>query len=456
MHVCVCVKWVSGMVGAPTHGLLCVVFMRPKHLPWLSESDFQHPAMWAAIMLAIFIGGGGGSQRGALGFFNKPLMCFVMHWLYFTVKAILLLCQPVHFSPNCLFLQLPLVMLSTQLHRYHLFIFGETTNALPPLPKAPSQMYGMIPWSGHCKRKENTKSATSFIEKWWTEREREQSGKKKSTVSDSPLCETQFSLPLFFYLAPLWRPCLCGGRKNRSALFRLVSAIMKKRHQLKNGGSSRRLSQHSADNNYRLLSGDKRKSVEEERTRDGARSLARSPSPHYFTQIIFTPTSSWLQRIRNGFVLTLAVYASLEAGWTGTECNPDSSVWWTNRACRSNSPIKMIRFHRHIFDSKDSRCLTGPQTFPQMWLLVWINLHVSPYVSVPTCTNWLSLAVGVYRAALMRFARQQIQVNRILHIILEQLDRRRSACPCFRFTPNRNQRIYGGGVHKPFYIIALT
>lgn len=111
------------------------------------------------------------------------------------------------------------------------------------------------------------------------------------------------------YLAPLWRPCLCGGRKNRSALFRLVSAIMKKRHQLKNGGSSQRLSQHSADNNYRLLSGDKRKSVEGERTRDGARSLARSPSPHYFTQIIFTPTSSQLQRIRNGFVLTLAVYA---------------------------------------------------------------------------------------------------------------------------------------------------
>lgn len=85
-------------------------------------------------MLAIFIGveGGGERQRGALGFFNKPLMCFVMHWLYFTVKAILLLCQPVHFSPNCLFLQLPLVMLSTRLHRYHLFIFGETTT--PPTP----------------------------------------------------------------------------------------------------------------------------------------------------------------------------------------------------------------------------------------------------------------------------------------------------------------------------------
>lgn len=42
-------------------------------------------------------------EWGVLGFFNKPLICFVMHWLYFTVKPILFLRQPVHFSLNCLF-----------------------------------------------------------------------------------------------------------------------------------------------------------------------------------------------------------------------------------------------------------------------------------------------------------------------------------------------------------------
>lgn len=86
-----------------------------------------------------------GRQRGALGFFNKPLMCFVMHWLYFTVKAILLLCQPVHFSPNCLFLQLPLVMLSSRLHRYHLFIFYENNNP----PTHPNQTQLTHPTPNH-------------------------------------------------------------------------------------------------------------------------------------------------------------------------------------------------------------------------------------------------------------------------------------------------------------------
>lgn len=73
-----------------------------------------------------------------------------------------------------------------------------------------------------------------------------------STVSDSPLCETQFSHPLLLSGAIMetvfaWRQ---GKKKTRPALFRLVSAIMKKRHQAKKGGSSQRLSQHSADNNY--------------------------------------------------------------------------------------------------------------------------------------------------------------------------------------------------------------
>lgn len=281
MCVCVCVKWVSRMVGAPTHRSLCVAFKRPKRLPWLFWKWLSAPSHVGLDNVGHFHWWGG-HQQGALGFFNKPLMCFVMHWLYFTVKAILLLCQPVHFSPNCLFLHLPLVMLSTRLHRYQLFIFGETTNPARSLTTAPSRMYGRILWSGHYKKKEmKTKAAAptmSFTETWWREdRERERDNsvgeKKKSTVSDFPLCETQFSLPLFFYLAPLWRPCLCGGRKNRSALFRLVSAIMKKRHQLKNGGSPRRLSQHSADNNYWLLSGDRRKSVEGKRTRDDARLL---------------------------------------------------------------------------------------------------------------------------------------------------------------------------------------
>lgn len=72
------------------------------------------------------------------------------------------------------------------------------------------------------------------------------------------------------------------------------------------------------------------------------------------------------------------------------------------------------------------------------------------------CIRGLSLAVGVYRAVLMRFPRPQIQVNQILHIILKQLVARRAGCPCFRFKRNGNKRIYSGVAHKPFYIIALT
>lgn len=37
--------------------------------------------------------------------------------------------------------------------------------------------------------------------------------KKWSQVSDSPLCETQFSLLLLFYLVSLCGPCLSGGRE---------------------------------------------------------------------------------------------------------------------------------------------------------------------------------------------------------------------------------------------------
>lgn len=62
-------------------------------------------------------------EWGALGFFNKPLvMCFVMHWLYFTVKTHSVPSPASALLPKLPFLQLPFVMLSTRLHRYHLFI----------------------------------------------------------------------------------------------------------------------------------------------------------------------------------------------------------------------------------------------------------------------------------------------------------------------------------------------
>lgn len=62
-------------------------------------------------------------EWGVLGFFNKPLvMCFVMHWLYFTVKTHSIPSPASALRPKLPFLQLPFVMLSTRLRRYHLFI----------------------------------------------------------------------------------------------------------------------------------------------------------------------------------------------------------------------------------------------------------------------------------------------------------------------------------------------
>lgn len=85
-------------------------------------------------MLAIFIGG-----WGVLGFFNKPLvMCFVMHWLYFTVKTHSVPSPATALLPKLPFLQLPFVMLSTLLRRYHLFILWNNnpvkTKQAHPLP----------------------------------------------------------------------------------------------------------------------------------------------------------------------------------------------------------------------------------------------------------------------------------------------------------------------------------
>lgn len=114
------------------------------------------------------------------------------------------------------------------------------------------------------------------------EREKERRRERENRVGEkrNPQLVIPHYVKLNFPSCSSFIWCHNGGRvcvvaeKNRSALFRLVSAIMKKRHQLKNGGSLQRLSQHSADNNYWLLSGDKRKSVEGKRTRDGARSLS--------------------------------------------------------------------------------------------------------------------------------------------------------------------------------------
>lgn len=46
-----------------------------------------------------------------------------MHWLYFTVKTYSVPSPASALLPKLPFLQLPFVMLSTLLHRYHLFIF---------------------------------------------------------------------------------------------------------------------------------------------------------------------------------------------------------------------------------------------------------------------------------------------------------------------------------------------
>ncbi len=77
-------------------------------------------------------------EWGVLGFFNKPLMCFVMHWLYFTVKTHSVPSPASALLPKLPFLQLPFVMLSTLLRRYHLFILWNNnpvkTKQPHPLP----------------------------------------------------------------------------------------------------------------------------------------------------------------------------------------------------------------------------------------------------------------------------------------------------------------------------------
>lgn len=78
-------------------------------------------------------------EWGVLGFFNKPLvMCFVMHWLYFTVKTHSVPSPACALLPKLPFLQLPFVMLSTPLRRYHLFILWNNnpvkTKQPHPLP----------------------------------------------------------------------------------------------------------------------------------------------------------------------------------------------------------------------------------------------------------------------------------------------------------------------------------
>ncbi len=77
-------------------------------------------------------------EWGVLGFFNKPLMCFVMHWLYFTVKTHSVPSPACALLPKLPFLLLPFVMLSTLLRRYHLFILWNNnpvkTKQPHPLP----------------------------------------------------------------------------------------------------------------------------------------------------------------------------------------------------------------------------------------------------------------------------------------------------------------------------------
>lgn len=77
-------------------------------------------------------------EWGVLGFFNKPLMCFVMHWLYFTVKTHSVPSPASALLPKLPFLQLPFVMLSTPPRRYHLFILWNNnpvkTKQPQPLP----------------------------------------------------------------------------------------------------------------------------------------------------------------------------------------------------------------------------------------------------------------------------------------------------------------------------------
>ena len=80
----------------------------------------------------------GGGEWGVLGFFNKPLMCFVMHWLYFTVKTHSVPSPASALLPKLPFLQLPFVMLSTPLRRYHLFILWNNHPVKTKQPHPPT------------------------------------------------------------------------------------------------------------------------------------------------------------------------------------------------------------------------------------------------------------------------------------------------------------------------------
>lgn len=173
-----------------------------------------------------------------------------MHWLYFTVKTHSVPSPATALLPKLPFLQLPFVMLSTPLRRYHLFILW---NNNPRQNKTSSPhthletdrwmdgqtdrcmegwMYdgwtkllldwitGINEWKSEQitgKRWEINIHRIVVLAKcstarWW-KRGKMEWEKKWSRVSDSPLCETQFSLLLLFYLLPLWGLCLSGGRE---------------------------------------------------------------------------------------------------------------------------------------------------------------------------------------------------------------------------------------------------
>lgn len=146
-----CMKMNKGLTTTP-----CSIF-RPGAFLRLSATAIKPSPLtfWKWLSVPNHVGhdnvghfheGGGG--WGVLGFFNKPLMCFVMHWLYFTVKPHSVPLPASALLPKLPFLQLPFVMLSTPLHRYHLFIF---------MKQQP------------CKNKNNLNLNPYPVADWWTD-----------------------------------------------------------------------------------------------------------------------------------------------------------------------------------------------------------------------------------------------------------------------------------------------
>lgn len=168
--------YVSWNLSAPMHVsefkyYHLLLFHSPGALPFMCATAIKTSPLtfwkWLSVPNHVGHDNVGHFHRGGwrvLGFFNKPLvMCFVMHWLYFTVKTHSVPSPASALLPKLPFLQLPFVMLSTRLHRYHLFILW---NNNPVKTKQPHPQPTYTLTAGWIYGRMN-RQMPRWMDEWW-------------------------------------------------------------------------------------------------------------------------------------------------------------------------------------------------------------------------------------------------------------------------------------------------